>query len=180
MTVPDGGISPLPSAEGSILRRVRNRLRRPMVWVGAILLLAAVIAIIVRETLVIPERAKLIERWDSNAITARFDSATPAGGTYVFRYILANHTDRQYTIEAVDRPRLFTVRRRGGALDDATAFMLDLPVFIPPGRTQSIRIRYTLATGGMTAQPLRTAFPDLGGFEIFDELRQYEIVCPIR
>lgn len=149
-----------------------------MVWIGAALLVAAVIAIIVHETLVVPERAKVIERWNATAVTARFDGATAAGGTYVFRYVLTNNTDQQYTIEVVDRPRLFSVRRREGALDDGTPFTLDLPVFVPPRRTQSVRIRYTLPPGGIANQPLRTVFPDLGGFEIFDELRQYEIVCP--
>ena len=178
MAVPDVPLSPPPSPRVSIWLKLRQRFRRPAVWIGAALLAAAVIAIIVRETFVIPERAKLIERWDSHAITARFDGATAVGGTYVFRYILTNNTGRQYTIEAVDRPRLFTVRRLSGALDDGTPIALDLPIFVPPGRKQSVRIRYTLPPGGRANQPLRTALPDLGGFEIFDELRQYEIVCP--
>jgi hypothetical protein len=190
---------PQPSGEGDAAIRSKGSSRRTF-WAFAGASFGIIVAAIASGSLLLwyLNRPAPQDPWRDNAIRATFDYADVEGADnkIVFTYVLENSTARDFEITSSSSLRLMARLKRQNSLSAGTgdALTLDLPVFVPAGRRQSVRLHLAYEFSGEVppagTQEERTArrriiagyvaekFENLDGFSVFDQDSRYEIQLP--
>jgi hypothetical protein len=136
--------------------------------------------------------------WDRAAVVARLDDIATEGdkNTLVFGYVLENKTVRDYELTPSHRSTLVgKLARQSSMTSEASDYLsIDLPIFLPPGQRQRVRVHlrypvpYRVSQDALdkereaferdVRQHLRTVFRNLDGFTLFDHAHRYQIEMP--
>jgi hypothetical protein len=122
--------------------------------------------------------------WNKSAITAKWVKATPEGKTIKFWYAVSNTTSEDYSLDE-KAGRLFLRIAKNNVLNPEGKF--GIAIFIPSKHT--VRLEFFVEMQGypellntesedQLSKVLSDKTPQLDGFEIFDDVRHYEIVLP--
>ncbi len=152
---------------------------------------ALLVSVVLGAVLWLSGRPAKPKPWNTKAIEATYARLILDNDSYfVFRYVLKNTTDKDYSISA-DTPIHLEARTDEGALHGCTDCLeLERPVFIPPGDSAEIgltlKYKYPLPTATDTREGreaarvaesnyLKNEMPRLGGFVLCDDNARYEV-----